>query len=621
MDYEKLGLKCGIEIHQQLDTGRKLFCECADDLSEEKTTSVIIRKLRSVKGEGGTIDVAIAEEKMKNKEFHYFTYPKSSCLVETDEEPPHDMDPESLETALETAILMNCVVPDEIIIMRKLVIDGSDTAGFQKTALVGFDGKIETSFGGVGITNLNLEEDSSQILKREMKEVHFGLNRLGIPLVEIGTTPDVKRPEQAKELAEKIGMVLRSTGKVKRGLGTIRQDINISIKDGARIEIKGAQELNMIPKWVEYEVERQMRLVEIGKELKDKGFKTVVPEVKDVSKIFKDSECKITKDKQTFAILIPVFAGYLKRHMTPTRTLGNEIANYVKVKGGIKGIIHTDENLEKYKLEKEFGELAKFMKAKEGDTLMIAVASKKDAEKSLKVAADRINHLLKGVPEETRRALEDGNSEYMRPLPGAARMYPETDLLPIQITREKLNEIKKKLPELWEDMIPRLAKEYGISEEISNQIVRSGRGNLFEKLVKKGSDARTLATTLTITLSEIKRQEGLPVDDLTDKNIESVFECFVKGKINKPMIPKIFSEIILNPKKGLDEIVKKLETHNITHDEVRKIIEKVVMENKELAANPRAEKILMGMCMEKLRGSVDGKIVMDVLRQVLRKHQ
>ncbi|MBN2102342.1 MAG: Glu-tRNA(Gln) amidotransferase subunit GatE [Candidatus Aenigmarchaeota archaeon] len=621
MDYEKLGLKCGIEIHQQLDTGRKLFCSCEPTLDEENPDRKIIRRLRPVKGEGGTIDAAVAEEKMKNREFHYFSYPRSTCLVEMDEEPPHEMDSASLETSIEAGMLMDCIMPDEIIIMRKLVIDGSDTTGFQRTCLIGFDGKVKTSFGDVGITNINLEEDSAQILNREEKEVHFGLNRLGIPLIEIGTTPDVRTPEQARELAEKIGMILRSTGKVKRGLGTIRQDINVSIKEGARVEIKGAQDLNTIPKWVEYEVERQMRLIEIRNELKEKKFKDVVAEVKDVSKIFKDSECKITNGKTTFAILIPGFAGYLKRHLTPTRTLGNEIANYVKVKGGIKGVIHTDENLEKYKLEKEFLELGKFMKAKEGDTLMIAVASKKDSEKSLKVAAERINQILSCIPEETRRALEDGNSEYMRPLPGASRMYPETDLLPIPLTKEMLLDIGSHLPELWDDMILRLAKDYGISTEISNQIVRSGRGHLFEKLVKGGADARTLATTLTITLSEIKRQEGLPVEDLTDKNIEDVFSYFAKGKINKPLLPKVFSEMILNPKTGLDEIIRKLDAHNITHDEVREIIAKVVAENKELANNERAEKILMGMCMEKLRGRADGKIVMDVLREEIEKHR
>lgn len=621
MDYEKLGFKCGIEIHQQLDTGRKLFCSCPCDLSEEKDSGTIARKLRPVAGEGGSIDAAVAEEKMKNKEFLYHSYPKTTCLVETDEEPPHEIDPKSLETALETALLMNCIMPDEVTLMRKLVIDGSNTSGFQRTCLLGFDGKIETNFGEVGITNLNLEEDSSQIIERKENTIEYGLNRLGIPLIEIGTTPDVRTPEQARELAEKIGMILRSTGKVKRGLGTIRQDINVSIKGGARVEIKGAQDLSMIKKWVEYEVERQVKLTELKKELKENGFKKITADVKEVSDIFNESESRITKGKKTFAIKIPGFAGFLKRHITPSRTLGNEVANYVKVKGGIKGVIHTDEKLEKYKLEGEFEKLSELMKAKEGDTLIIAVAPEKDAQRALKVAVDRINLILEGVPEETRRALEDGNSEYMRPLPGASRMYPETDHLPIELTKDVIDNVRQNLPELWTEMIPRLAKDYNISEEISKQIVRSDKGHLFERLVKNGADAKVLATTLTTTMAELKKQEGLSVDDLTDDDIEEVFGAFSQGKIGKPILAKVFCEIILHPKKGLDKIIRELEAQNITHDEVREIIAKVVDENKELASNPRAEKILMGMCMEKLRGRADGKIVMDVLRQELGKIQ
>ncbi|NOX71885.1 MAG: Glu-tRNA(Gln) amidotransferase subunit GatE [Candidatus Micrarchaeota archaeon] len=618
MDYEKLGLKCGIEIHQQLETGRKLFCECSSDLSEEKSNLQIIRRMRPVVGETGTVDIAASEERMKNKEFHYFSYPQTTCLVETDEEPPHETDPASFQTALEVAELMNSILPDEIIVMRKLVIDGSDTSGFQRTMLIGFDGKIKTSFGYVGITNINLEEDSSQILKKEEREVHFGLNRLGIPLVEIGTTPDVRTPEQAKELAEKIGMILRSTGKVKRGLGTIRQDINVSIREGARVEIKGAQELNMIPKWVDYEVQRQMRLIEIKKDLMQAGFKKFRSEIKEATHIFKDSESRITKGKKTFAVKIPGFAGFLKRNLTLTRTLGNEIANYVRVKGGIRGVIHTDEKLEKYKLEKEFIKLGEFMKAKEGDTLMIAVASPADAKKALQVAADRINALLDGVLEETRKALDDGNSEYMRPLPGAARMYPETDILPIRVTSEMLDKINDNLPELWDDKIPRLAKEYGISEEISKQIVKAGRGNLFEELVKSGSDAKVIATTLTVTLAELKKKEGLPIDDITNEDLKEIFSYLSKGEITKAIMPVVLRERVLHPKKSIEEIIKECKAKTVSHDETRMIIRKIIEENKELAKNERAEKILMGLCMAKLRGRVEGKIVMDILREELK---
>ncbi len=617
MDYEKIGLKCGIEIHQQLDSGRKLFCSCSSSLIEEKPSIEIKRKMRPVTGEGSGIDIAAAEEKMRDREFHYMVYPSTSCLVETDEEPPHEIDKKALDTALEVATLLNCIFPDEIIIMRKLVIDGSDTSGFQRTALIGFDGKIKTSFGTVGITNINLEEDSSQIIKQEKGKVYYGLNRLGIPLIEIGTTPDAKTPNQVKELAEKIGMILRSTEKVKRGLGTIRQDLNISIKGGARIEIKGAQELNMLPKWVEYEAERQLRLIEIKKDLLDSGFAKVSCEIKDVTEIFHSAESRITKGKKTFAVRIPGFAGYLKRHLTPTRTLGREIADYVKVKGGIKGIIHTDEDVKKYKLSREFEMLFDFMEAEKGDTLIIAVAEKDDAHRALKATVDRINQLLEGVPEETRRALDDGNSEYMRPLPGAARMYPETDHMTIRLTKAYLENIRKNLPELWDEKIKRIARDYKISEEISRQIVRSGRSALFEEIVKKGADAKAAATTLTATLSELKRKEGLSADAINDDALKEIFCAFSENSITRAMLPHVIEQRMLHPKKPIEEIIEECKRNAVSHDEIRDIISKIVRENKELAKNPRAEKILMGMCMEKLRGKAEGRIVMEILRKEL----
>ncbi|MCK4714219.1 MAG: Glu-tRNA(Gln) amidotransferase subunit GatE, partial [Candidatus Aenigmarchaeota archaeon] len=240
-DYRKLGLKCGIEIHQQLST-RKLFCDCPSSL-DGKPKGEIVRSLRAVAGELGDVDAAALHEVLTGKSFAYQVYPCESCEVELDEEPPHDLNSEALDIAPVVATLLKCDVPDEIHVMRKQVIDGSNTTGFQRTAIVGLDGRIETPSGDVGVTNLNLEEDACQILGRKDKTVTYGLNRLCIPLIEIGTTPDIRTPEHAKEVAARIGMILRSTGKVMRGLGTIRQDVNVSVRGGARVEIKGAQDL------------------------------------------------------------------------------------------------------------------------------------------------------------------------------------------------------------------------------------------------------------------------------------------------------------------------------------------------------------------------------------------
>jgi len=239
LDYDKLGLKCGLEIHQQIE-GRKLFCNCPTEIREDAAHYQIRRRLRAVVGETGHLDIAAAHEMSKNKFFVYESYNDSVCLVELDEQPPNPLNHDAFETALQVSKILNGKFVDQVHVMRKIVVDGSNTSGFQRTALMAINGFIETSQGKVSIPTIILEEDAAKIVKDENLFTVYRLDRLGIPLMEISTGADVRSPEQAKEVAERIGLILRSTGKMKRGLGTIRQDVNVSIKDGARIEIKGA---------------------------------------------------------------------------------------------------------------------------------------------------------------------------------------------------------------------------------------------------------------------------------------------------------------------------------------------------------------------------------------------
>ena len=269
MDYEKIGFKCGIEIHNRLDTRTKLFCSCRPRFSEKEPVALVMRKLRAVAGEMGQVDVAALYEYLKDRTFLYQCYPHETCLVESDEEPPHKINEEALGIVLQISKMLRAEVPDEIHVMRKTVVDGSNTSGFQRTAIVGMNGILETSQGPVGITNISLEEESSGKVKKDGGDLTFRLDRLGIPLVEIGTAPDIKSPEHAKEVAEKLGMIVRSTGKSQRGIGVTREDVNVSIKGGARVEIKGFQELDMIPQVIENEIKRQQEMIAKGEKPKE----------------------------------------------------------------------------------------------------------------------------------------------------------------------------------------------------------------------------------------------------------------------------------------------------------------------------------------------------------------
>lgn len=266
MDYHQLGLKVGLEIHQQLE-GKKLFCSCPTTLRDDEAHFTLRRKLRAVAGEGGQVDIAAQHEQGKRKEFHYQGYADATCLVETDSEPPHEVNPKALYTALQMATILKASVPSVIQVMRKTVIDGSNTSGFQRTALVGRNGALSTSSGNITIENISLEEDACRIIAEDKDHTIFRLDRLGIPLIEIGTGPDIHSPEQAAEAAKQLGTVLRSLPTVKRGLGTIRQDLNVSISKGTRVEIKGVQDLHLIPKVIELEAARQYALVMQGKDV------------------------------------------------------------------------------------------------------------------------------------------------------------------------------------------------------------------------------------------------------------------------------------------------------------------------------------------------------------------
>jgi glutamyl-tRNA(Gln) amidotransferase subunit E len=578
---------------------------------------IITRKLRAVAGELGDVDPAAMHERLRGLKFDYKIYDDEDCLVETDCEPPHPLNAEALQTVLEIAMLLRCRIPDEVHVMRKTVIDGSNTSGFQRTLIAGLGGEITTDSGPVGITNVCLEEEAAQILERGRDTVVYGLDRLGIPLVEIGTSADIESPEHAREVASRLGMLLRSTGKVKRGIGTIRQDINVSISEGSRVEIKGTQELRLVPKLVENEALRQASLVEVMKELKNRGFIKFRGSLNEVTSFFKKSESRIVQGKSVYAVIVPGFSGFFRRQLTSTRTLGNEIANYARVRTGIPGIIHSDEDLHKYGLESEFSEIRKKMQIKNSDMLIIMAAEKAIAERSAAAIGDRINRLFAGVPPEVRKAMPNGDTEFLRPLPGAARMYPETDVPPIKITRLMLDWTRKNLPETWEKKIIRIGKSYGLPNELAKQIVRSGLDHLFESLAKK-NDPKMVSSVLLSTLREIEK-EGLDSGNITENHLEELFGFVAGRRIAKEAVPSILREIARDPGKTVQDVIKKSGIEGMETEDLEKIIQKILREKKELLTNPRREKILMGLVMQEVRGRVDGKTVMDTLVRELKK--
>jgi glutamyl-tRNA(Gln) amidotransferase subunit E len=624
IDYEKLGLKVGFEIHQELST-HKLFCECPSTLQEKEPTIKVRRRLRPTQSELGEVDRAALAEAIKGKGFSYHVYPETICLVELDEEPPHQLNEEALDIALEISLLLNARPVDEAHTMRKIVIDGSNTCGFQRTTLVATDGYIEDTSGRIRLPMISLEEDAARKFGEGGELIEYRLDRLGIPLVEITTGPDFSDPYTPTEVALKIGQILRATGKVKRGIGTIRQDINISIKGGARQEIKGIQELAIISTIIEREVQRQVILLDIMNELKRRGAGKIEEKFVNITKIFSRTGSKvISKSIQeggvVLALKLPKFGGLIGKELQQNRRLGTELADYARTYGKVGGIFHTDE-LPSYGISaKEMEELKVAMGASQGDAVVFVADSKERSQNALIAVSRRVNQALDGVPEETRRALTDGNTEFMRPLPGAARMYVETDIPPIPIEENRLKKIKKHLPELPEQKYQRFLQNYKLSEELAERMSLSEQSELFEELIKKHKASPAVVAT---TLEEVPvslRREGVPVENISSEAFGDVVQLVSNGALAREAIPDVLRHVAKSGA-SVQDAIKRLGLERMTRSEVLSLVTLAIRENRKLIGErgEGALKPLMGIIMTKARGRADGKNVHELLEKEFRK--
>ncbi|MDI6721008.1 MAG: Glu-tRNA(Gln) amidotransferase subunit GatE, partial [Candidatus Aenigmarchaeota archaeon] len=593
MDYSSLGLRIGLEIHQQLASGKKLFCDCpvpsTTDNKNDNFPIEIRRKLRPVAGETGDVDIAALHEFLRDRIFVYRTSIESSCLVETDEQPPKPLNTRALEIAMQICKLLNCKILDEVHVMRKTVIDGSSVSGFQRTAFLGMNGYIDTTLGKIGVKSISLEEDSAAPVEKNEGYVEYRLDRLGIPLVEIATTSDIKSPSHAKEVAEEIGLLLRSTG-VVRGIGSVRQDINISIEKGSRIEIKGFQDLDKIPEVIENEIQRQLSLAEIKDELLRRGAKPFDADFRIVTHLFHGTECSfikksLEKGATVIAGKLPLFDGLLKKQCGNS-TFGKELSCYAEVFG--YGITHSDEDLEKYRLVNEFPLLKNELNAGERDVIFIIAGS--NPINAVNLVIRRANHCLIGVPEETRVA--DGiGSRFTRPLPGAGRMYPESDIPPIKLAKKYIDSIK--IPKTLSEIRKELEKE--MPKELALQIVRSHYFKEFESL-SKNYDKTLAATVFTSYFKDLSRR-GIDVSSIRTDDIEKILSAVKEGSVPKDAVLHALEKLASG-----ENIVKILASyHSISNAEIISIVKEAV------AQNPgKKESVIMGIVMQKFRGRASG---------------
>ena len=628
-DYEKLGLKCGLEIHQQLDSRTKLFCRCPNELQGTKDPDFTVKRyMRPVLGEMGTYDEAMLTEYEKGMTVIYEGYNDVICTYELDETPPFECNDEARKIALEIALLLKSNIVEEMHVCRKNYLDGSVPCGFQRTMILATGGFLELESGKkIGIDLLCLEEDAARRIKTENKTNYFRLDRLGIPLVEVTTKPDINHPQECRDCAERLGLLLWSTN-VKKVLGSIRQDVNVSIKEGTRIEIKGVQKLDWIPILIDNEIARQKGLVEIKKELEKRNISEnlITDKPIDLSKDLKTTKCGfiakgIKQGKKLYGVNFEGFKGIFGKELMPDYRFGTEVASKVKSISGLQGIIHSDENLKNYKFsDKDLATIRKLLKTKEQDCFVLVLGSQKNAEKAINVILKRVILAFKGVPPETRRALEDGTTEFLRELHGGARLYPDTDSQAILNTAQEIDKIGGSLPDYPWETIQNYAQQYETEERIIKDLIFEGKIQLFDELIEIYPENPTLIFTTLLETTTALRRDGKNMDHLTDADYKTMFKLLENKEIGKEAIEEMMIAKADSPQLSIEEIKEKLNIESISKDDLTVLVGEIVEKNMDLIKERemRAMGPLMGEVMEKVRGKIDGKIVSEELKKQIR---
>ena len=657
LDPVALGFMCGLEIHQQLATD-KLHSRMPSELYDYNIEEIPSawnrskRRLRASAGESGRTDIAARFEQRRNRSFEYVQTPNAG-LVELDEAPPNRHDSDAVDVVLTMAAMMDAKPIPALQAMRKTVVDGSNTSGFQRTTLVATDGEIETDSGTVGIDLISLEEDSARKLETTLSDgvetVVYTLDRLGMPLVEVATAPDVRSPDHAKQTAISLGRLLRDTRRVRRGLGSIRQDLNVSIACGDRVEIKGCQDLDWIPRIIQLEMARQLHFYRLANELRKEASLPLLPpdrsedaipvenrvalaahnrlplEIRDFTDALSSCASEMIRSSvdegaSVLGVALPGLSDKLGAKETDGEDpqlprLGRELASAAKL-AGVAGIFHSDE-LPSYGIsEEDIAVVRSNLMLDDRDAFVLCVAPSWQSELALESVVNRARQAYGRIPKEVRNVVirkgkpEDGTTTALRPLPGGARMYPETDIPVLQISSEKWDDICENLPLTAEMRMERLTG-LDISSNQIEAILNSEPDDLFfegiegplalphkawaSALLEHGSDhSVALAAAIHLRETGSLTREGIEplVSEAPDSTIDEIVEWMSEQASSRGYVPADTSRI----ESAVDEVISERS--------------QFIDERGMGAIGP-----LMGMVMAKLGGSADGKAVSAVLKE------
>jgi glutamyl-tRNA(Gln) amidotransferase subunit E len=630
VDYEALGFRSGLEIHQQLLTERKLFCSCPARYVKGPHDAEIFRHMRPTLSELGEYDGTALMEFKTKKDVTYQIFHRHVCTYEFDDTPPFPLNQDALDIVIHLSLMFGCLLVNEVHVSRKQYLDGSIPAGFQRTLIVGIEGSVPFSEAGegrtIGIIQSALEEDACREVMDKGHGITFRTDRLSIPLTEIVTHPDMRTPEEVRMAAEKLGRWMRSTGLVRRGLGATRQDVNVSVTGGTRVEIKGVPKLDWIPLLVHNEALRQWSLIELRGLLTERGLSadTLRTSSIDVTAILDGTECvpvggAIAAGGRVGAVLIGKFRDLLDHPTQPGKTFSDELAGRVRVIACLDGrpnLLHMDQ-LPYQGMSLEEGEaIRSALDAGADDAVVITWGPGRDVDTALVEIVLRCRDAFQGVPSETRQAFPDGITDFERILPGPNRMYPDTDLTPTMIDDARVEGIRLQLTPV-PDELEAMAIEAGVSPRIARSLAIHPRRMEFLEAVREGADPVTAAHVVVETLKALERG-GIAVDRIPSAQLKELLVAIEEHGVLAEVVPQVITEMARGSGTSWRESFETMGLEPVDPETAKALIMDAMDETRANMGDvtPSCD-AYMGVAMSKLRGRMSGSEVHRILVELL----
>jgi len=627
-DYAELGLRAGLEIHQQLSTKQKLFCRCPAGNYNTDYDAEILRHMRPTLSELGEYDGTALMEFKTKKEIIYQINHETVCTYEMDDTPPFEINEQALDIALEIAMLLNYKLVSEIHIARKQYLDGSIPTGFQRTTIVGIDGWIPYKDRNIGLYQLGLEEDACREVSDIAHQRVYRTDRLGMPLIEMVTKPEMKTPQEVADVANLLRWLVRSTGKVRTGLGAARQDVNVSIKGGTRIEIKGVSRIPLIPLLIYNEARRQYALLKIREELHRRGitnksFKASSVEATHllINTIWDPIRRALKRGEVIHCVKLEGYAGILRFPTQSGKVFSREISDRVRVIACLTRLpnILTSDNTEETIDSVIWTRIQKLINAKQNDAMILVWGNPEDVKTGVAEIIIRVREATEGIPSETRQAMVDGTNGFERMLPGPDRMYPDTDLPPLEIGEKRIDQLVENVPEqLWNR--EKKYRKMGVPEHLVIPIASSTKAILFEKIIEKYKISPVWTARYLFEATKAWRRKGAAIEKMDD-DIWLIFFDYVKKK--GTLIEKglwLIEDYIKDGKLDLKKELKNFSTQNFKPKDVEDSVQQLLTDDfPTFSDEGKRKKYMMGLVMNKYRGHIKGSDIEAIVTKVLGK--